>query len=181
MIARRLFALASVALAATVAFAEDATVAFGDAPAEWKAQAPRGGMGPKLEYEVPAAEGDGEAGHVTVHHFGGGGGGFKENLERWASQFKNEDGSAVEPDKVKTEDADANGMKVKLAWLEGTWTPPSFGPMAKKNPPRPGSKMVAAVVEGPDGPWFVRLVGSKKTVEKHEADFVKWVKSAKKK
>jgi hypothetical protein len=182
VIARRLAVLAFIALTGiVVAQDESKTVAFGDAPAGWKALPARSGMMvPKLEFELPAAEGDADPGKVTVHYFGSdGAGGWKANLERWASQFKNEDGSAVDPEKVKIEEADANGLKVKIAYLEGTWTPPSFGPMAKKNPPKPGSRMLAAVVEGPDGPWFVRLVGAKKTVEKHEADYLKWLKSAK--
>jgi hypothetical protein len=181
VIARRLAVLAFIALAGiAVAQDESKTVAFGEAPAGWKALPARSGMmAPKLELEVPAAEGDADAGKVTVHYFGSdGAGGWKANLARWASQFKNEDGSAVDPEKVKTEDADANGLKVKIAWLEGTWTPPRFTAMTV-TPPKPGSKMVAAVVEGPDGPWFVRLVGPKKTVEKHEADYLKWLKSAK--
>lgn len=176
-----------LALAAALTFgaalvrAQDAakTIAFADPPKEWKSLPPRGGFGPKIELELPAAEGETEAAKVTVHFFGGTGGDWKANLERWASQFKTADGSALDPAKVKVEDAEANGLKVKIAWLEGTWTPASMGPMAKKAEPKPGSKMVAALVEGPDGPYFVRLVGSKKTVDKHEADYLKWLKSAK--
>jgi hypothetical protein len=182
VIARRLAVLASLVLAAGAALAQDEskTVAFGDAPAGWKVVPARGeGMAPKLEFELPAAEGAADPARVTVHYFGSGGaGGWKANVARWASQFKNEDGSEVDPEKVKTEDADANGLKVKIVWLEGTWTPGRLVAMSP-SPPKPGSKMVAAVVEGPDGPWFVRLVGPKKTVEKHEADYLKWLKSAK--
>ena len=172
----------AVALVATAARAraeddKDAkkTVAF-DAPADWKAKEPRGGLGPKLEYELPAVEGEAEAAKVTLHYFGGSGGGFDDNLKRWAGQFTDADGKALVPEKVPTEKLEAGTVKIALADLAGTWTPPSFG--MGKSAPKPGWRMLAAVVEAADGPWFARLTGSAKSIEKHREAYLKWLKSA---
>jgi hypothetical protein len=149
-----------------------------EAPKEWKAEpAKGGGFGPKVAYKLEAAEGDKEQATASLFHFGGGGGSWDDNLKRWLGQFTLANGDAMPKEKAKVEEIEANGIKIKLAEITGTYTAPSFG--GPKNDPKAGWKLLAAMVEGPDGPSFVRIVGPEKTVEKHRADFMKWLKSAK--
>ncbi len=167
--------LAAFALA-TAHADEEKTLAF-DTPT-WKAAAAKGGpMGPKAAYDLDAAEGDKEGAKATLHHFGSMAGSFDANLERWCGQFEDAEGKKLDPKNVKVERFEANGVKVAMVELAGTYNQPTFG-MGKAEP-KPGSKMIACYVEGPDGPWFARLVGPAKTVDKHKADFEKWVKSVK--
>ena len=37
--------------------------------------------------------------------------------------------------------------------------------------PRPGSRLLAAIVEGDDGPWFLRAVGPEPTIAPAKAGF----------
>jgi len=43
--------------------------------------------------------------------------------------------------------------------------------MGPKQEPKPGFRLIAAVVETEDGPWFVRLLGAEKTAAKHKAAY----------
>ena len=62
-----------------------------------------------------------------------------------------------------------NGLKVTSVYLSGIYT-------AQMKPdegaaPRPETRMLAAAIEGPGGPWFFRMIGPAATVNAAAADF----------
>jgi hypothetical protein len=44
--------------------------------------------------------------------------------------------------------------------------------------PQPGSRLLAAVVEGPGGPWFFKTTGPDETVAAARADFLAMLRAA---
>ena len=103
------------------------------------------------QYRVPGA--DGLDAELVLFFFGvGQGGGADANLERWYSQFSQPDGSASR-DKAVVTRRTVNTLAVTAVDLSGTYTPTRRGGPAQA---KPGQRMLAAVIEGEGGPWFVR-------------------------
>jgi len=109
------------------------------------------------QFTIPAEAG-GEAGELVLFFFGAGqGGGTEQNLQRWYSQFTQPDGKPSSEAAVVTIRT-INGLKVTAVDVSGTYTgmgPRGGAPAAGK----PDFRMLAAVVEGPGGPWFFRATG----------------------
>lgn len=145
------------------------------APARWSAEAQRPMRA--ATYRVPAAAGDAEGGECAVFFFGPGQGGTVDaNLERWTSQFQSADGKPVTG---KTQRQQVNGVNVTTMDISGTYTA-SSGPMMAAKTTKPGFRMLAAVLEAPQAPVFIRLTGPSKTVAAAETEFQALVKSVKK-
>jgi hypothetical protein len=161
-----------LALALTRSWAEDSktTLSF-DTPAEWKAE-PVKGMGSQAGWKIEPVKDDPEAAHVTLYNFGGMGGTLDANVERWCGQFKQADGTAFAKDKAKIEKFEVNGLKVATVEIHGTFVG------MRGNESKAGYRLIAVMVEGKGGPWFLRLLGPDKTVEKTRDAYVKWLKSA---
>jgi hypothetical protein len=121
------------------------------------------------QYRLPRVEGDGEDAELAVFHFQGGGGTAEMNISRWCSQFADVDGkSARELARVSEETVD--GLKLTHVDLSGRYvaeTTPGSGVRVDK----PDTRMLAAVIEGQGGPWFVKLVGPAKTVARWEESY----------
>ena len=63
------------------------------------------------------------------------------------------------------------GLKVTALDLPGTYKPmPSVGRGGDATP-QPGSRLLAAVVEGEGGPWFFRVIGPDATVKAAKPGF----------
>lgn len=138
------------------------------APTTWKADAPRPMRA--ATYLVPAAKGDAEGGECGVFYFGQGqGGSVEQNIQRWVTQF--EGAKAPTPKKEKL-----GGFDVTTVEVEGTYASSMGGPMAPKTP-KPGFKLLGAIVEAPGGNVFFKLTGPAKTVEAARADFLKMLKA----
>ena len=152
-----------------------APLQFG-APPDWAPEETTSAMR-KAQYRLPHAEGDEEDGQLVVYFFGGGGGGTLEaNLERWASQFEQPDGTASK-ERLEVTHRDVAGMAVTEASLTGTYvaeTAPGSGVRVNE----PGWRMLAAIVESDHGPYYVKLVGPEKTVGRWEDAFRRYVSSA---
>jgi hypothetical protein len=121
------------------------------------------------QYRVPGADGtEGKDAELVIFFFGEGQGGDAEaNLERWYGQFTQPDGSASR-DKAVVTIRTVNDLKVTAVDLSGTYTAMRPGGVSQ---PATDQRMLAAVVEGEGGPWFVRLVGPVETVEQARAKF----------
>ncbi|MGQ0504682.1 MAG: hypothetical protein ACT4TC_05125 [Myxococcaceae bacterium] len=172
---KRVLAVATFVFAAA-AFAETAGGLTWTAPAAWKAGEARPMRA--ATYEVPSAKGDADKGEVAVFYFGQGqGGGVEQNVDRWISQFEQPDGKPSK-DQAKTKKETINGLAVTTVELTGTYTA-SMGPMGPKSN-RPGYKLSGAIVEGPLGAIFFKLIGPAKTVDAAKGDFQKLLKSVKK-
>ncbi|MBI1356672.1 MAG: hypothetical protein GC160_20220 [Acidobacteria bacterium] len=127
-------------------------------------------------YVVPAAGGDSEAGECAVYYFGAGqGGGVDANIERWISQFRAPDGGSAKS-LAKRSEKTVHGLKVSMLDLTGTYLFKPF-PMAPQATPKPGYRMLAAIVPGPDAPIFFKLTAPKKTADAAEAAFLAMIES----
>jgi hypothetical protein len=138
-----------------------------DRPAGWLFRNPSSSMR-LAEAEIP---GDNGAALLTVFFFGaGGGGGVDANLQRWAGQIEAEAGT--EPVRGSFE---VGGFSVSTIAVEGTLLPSRMG--GGPSEPAPGSKLVGAVVEGPEGPWFFKVTGPVETVSGAEPAFETMLRS----
>lgn len=141
----------------------------------WQSTPPSSSMR-VAQFSIPAAEGDPEPAELAI--FQGIGGSADQNIERWIGQFQSPDGA--EP--VRQEQT-VNGLIVKTLNVKGTYTGAMGGPMSGGmgqvggGGPKPNSQMLAAVVEGPGGPWHFKFVGPEKTVAAHQAEFDKLISS----
>src|SRR5690348_8626185 len=114
------------------------------------------------QWRIAQPSAGGQEGELVLFFFGKGkGGSAQENLERWYTQV-------TEPDGRPSRDAGVvtirtiNGLRVTSLDLPGTYRAmPAGGGGAE---PRPGSRLLAAVIEGDDGPWFFRAVGPEATM-----------------
>lgn len=126
------------------------------------------------QYKLPRAEADAEDASLVLYYFGKNQGGTAAaNVERWASQMRQADGSKA---KITEESFTANGLKVTTVDGAGTYvaeTAPGSGEFLNK----PGFRLRAAVVETPNGSYYVKLVGPEKTVTHWNESFGAYLKS----
>jgi len=124
------------------------------------------------QYRLPKAASDTEDASVVLYYFGQNqGGSVAANIERWVSQMKQADG-----DTSKKENLEVNGLKVTTVDVAGTYvaeTAPGSGAFLNK----PGYRLRAAVVETPNGSYYVKLVGPEKTVAQWNESFLSYIKS----
>ena len=127
------------------------------------------------QYKLPRALGDTEDASLVLYYFGPGqGGSTAANIDRWIGQMKQEDGGAAKG--AKDEHLVANGLKVTMVDASGTYvaeTAPGSGTFNNK----PAYRLRAAVVETPNGSYFVKLVGPEKTVAQWNDSFQSYVNS----
>ncbi len=126
------------------------------------------------QYKLPRTEGDTEDASLVLYYFGKGqGGSTAANIERWANQMQQAGGEKA---KISEESFTANGLKITVVDAAGTYvaeTSPGSGTLNNK----PGYRLRAAVVETPNGSYFVKLVGPEKTVAHWNESFVSYLKS----
>ena len=140
-------------------------------PARWAAGA--GSTMRVATYAVPAAKGA-EAGECAVFFFGAGqGGSIDANVERWSKQFE----GTPAPQRTA---ATVAGLRVTRVQLAGTYLAPG-GPMMQSTGKRPGTRLLGAIVEAPDGNVFFKLTGPAATVTAAQPEFDALVASLRKK
>jgi hypothetical protein len=121
-------------------------------------------------FRIHAIAGDPEDAECAVYFFGAGQGGTVEaNLDRWAHQFTAPDGhSPAQPGKV--EKRVIGGLKVSTMTVSGTYLGAGMM-MSQEQVKKPNFRMVAAIVEAPEGLVFFKLTGPLNTVAAAEGDF----------
>jgi hypothetical protein len=147
------------------------------APPAWHSRPPASSMR-VAEFVVPKAQGDSEDAELIIHYFGAAGAGSAEaNIDRWISQVKQPDGS---PSKAKVRRADRmiNGLKVTTVDVTGTFTA-EMSPGAAEHYNKPAYRLCAAVVETPQGPYYIKMTGPAKTVADAQPDYEKFLSSLK--
>lgn len=124
------------------------------------------------QYRLPKSATDSEDASLVLYYFGQGqGGSTAANIERWVGQMKQAEGSSA-----KQETLEVNGLKVTTVDVAGTYvaeTAPGSGTFNNK----PGYRLRGAVVETPNGSYFLKLVGPEKTVTQWNESFLSYVKS----
>jgi len=141
----------------------------------WKVETPTSAMR-KAQFTLPHAEKDAKDASLVVYHFGAQAGTLEANLERWCGQFQQPDGRASS-DVMKRSTRELNGLTVHEVDLSGTYvaeTAPGSGEHVHEE----GWRMLAAVFEAKDGPYYAKLVGPAATVAKWEASFRTFVGQA---
>jgi hypothetical protein len=133
----------------------------------------------KAQYLLPKAAGDAADAELAVFFFPGQGGSVDANIQRWIGQFSQPDGSSSEP-KAKTSKKQVAGFSITLLDVSGTYNAGMMGG-AGDTAPRPGYRLLAAVVETGDGPWFFKLAGPEKTVQQWSASFDQFMANIKRK
>jgi hypothetical protein len=124
-------------------------------------------------YTVPAAAGDKDSGECVVYFFGAGqGGGVEQNIERWKGQFQ-QDGK---PAPAQVQKQSIHGIPATRIDTSGAYTGMG-GPMNPDRTPRPGYRMLGAILEGPGGNLFIKFTGPAKTVAANQAGFEKLLQS----
>ena len=134
-------------------------------PSNWKSEGERPMR--LATYQVPSAAGDQEGGECAVYYFGQGQGGSVEaNLARWGGQFTR-NGS---PAPSKTAKRTVHGLPVTTMDVTGVYAGMG-GPMMAPQAPQADYRMLAAIVENPNGNLFLKFTGPVKTVIANERKF----------
>lgn len=120
------------------------------------------------QYRIPGAGGEKE-GELILFFFGKGkGGSVQDNLDRWYGQFKRPDGKPSKDAAVVTIRT-VNGLRVTAVDLSGTYTPMAAGQQPEA--PLTGYRMLGAIVEADEGPWFFKATGPADTIDAARSDF----------
>jgi hypothetical protein len=144
------------------------------APPGWVAEKPASPMR-RAQYRVPGSAGEGEC---AVFYFGPGqGGDTMANAERWADQFTLADGSSARS-AMKTSEIESGGLKIFLVEVAGTYKG-GMTMTAAPAVPKPGYRLLGAVVPGPDANWYFKFTGPDATVSGARDAFLSMVKSTK--
>lgn len=124
-------------------------------------------------YLIKKQPGEPEDGECGFYYFGPGqGGSIEANIKRWIGQFE----PGVAPPTPKKQQI--NGLPVTTIDHSGVFLGgPPMGPRVKK----PGYRMIAAIVEAPEGTVFIKLTGPQKTIGLAQPAFDQLLKSVRKK
>ena len=130
----------------------------------------------KAQYRLPCVPGDVEDGEVVVYYFQGGGGTAQANVDRWIGQFSLPDGKSA-AGSAQTESLRVDGIPITQVDVSGTYSG-SMMPM-QQVAPKAQFRMLAAIAEAGNGPWFFKLTGPEKTVARWEPSFKSLLNSIK--
>lgn len=132
----------------------------------------------KAQYLIPRASGDNADGQLIAYYFGQSGGSVEANIARWTGMFTTPEGKPVPSDAIKRDSMEVDGMKVTTLDLSGLYVDQMSGintATAKEE-----WRMLSAIIETPQGPWFFKGVGPLTTMKANEQNFQAFVKSIKK-
>lgn len=129
----------------------------------------------KVQFLLPKAEGETADVTITVHHYPLMKGMDEANVERWLSQFIQPDGRPTV--EVATQaDYQLGEVSVTLVDIPGTMRP---GGGMGSEPAKENYRMLAAVINHPNGPHFFKLKGPADAVQRSKPSAVAFLKSAK--
>lgn len=143
------------------------------APSDWISEKPSSSSR-QSQYKLPHVQGDSEDAQLVVYYFGGGGGTPQANIDRWIGEFAGPNGKPVTDAKVlhKT----VNGIALTTVDVKGSYAS-SMGMMAQKDKPKTGERLLGAIAETANGPWFIKLTGPERTVARWQPTFDAFINS----
>jgi hypothetical protein len=150
-------------------------------PDAWQRKQPKSNI-VEHEFEIPAATGDEQPGRLTVM---GAGGSIEDNIKRWQTQFRPDEGASEVTTKV--DEKKVAGQKVTVVDLSGTYVDKPGGPFAPgKAINRENYRMLAAIIETTrqgkkTGNYFIKLVGPRQTLADNQEAFDAMIDSLKQK
>jgi hypothetical protein len=134
-----------------------------DDPPGWRREQPSSQMR-RAQYKIPHAGADTADAELTVITFGGGMGGSNEaNIARWLGQLEQPDGRQT-TDVAQRRSMTAAGLNVLIVEAPGRIRGGMAMPGAPPPPAFDRGRLLAAIVETPNGPWFFKLTGGDETV-----------------
>ena len=143
------------------------------APAGWIKEQPASQMR-AAQYRLPSGTTGVKDAEMAAFYFGAGQGGQTQaNLERWAGQFIQPDGSEPMKNAKIGNFATSTGLKVTTIELRGHY---QSGGMGGPSYDEPGWKLFGAVVEGSGGPWFFKTVGPEAVIDKQHGSILEFLK-----
>lgn len=127
------------------------------------------------QFALPRAAGDAQDADLVVYYFGGSGGTVEANIERWLGQMLQPDGK---PSKAvaQRQKQSVNGLAVTLVDVSGTYVA-EMTPGAAERHNSPNFRLRAAVIETPNGPYFIKLTGPARTIAAHDQAFEQFLSS----
>jgi hypothetical protein len=143
------------------------------APTGWEQQTPGSSMR-HSQYRLPGSAGDAT---LIVYYFGPqGAGSVDSNLDRWCGQFAQPDGRRSRDVAVMTQRT-VNDMDVHMIDLTGTFvaeTTPGSGVRLNE----PDWRLLGAIIETRDGPYYLKLTGPAATAQSWSDSFTEYIDSA---
>ncbi len=144
-------------------------------PEGWKSQPVRKSMmGPVAVFHLPKAEGDPADAVARVTHFPAMKGMDDRNIDRWLSQVKHPDGRDMTRDDAKISTTRQGMVKLTVVDVSGVVNPRSDGTGAGA----PDHRLIAAIVDHPKGPHFIKISGGLATMKHWEESINAFLKSA---
>ena len=179
MRARASFAtLVVVAASAGLMAADDGTQKLSargvnfEVPKSWKDDKPSSSMR-LLQLKVGPEKDDKEAAELALFAFPGGGGSVKQNLDRWQTQFQDENGKSP---KLITETRKGKGVDVTYAETSGRYVA-AVTPGAQEKFDKADWVLYGAIVQTADTGYFFKMIGPKATMKAAKPAFDAMIKS----
>jgi len=131
-------------------------------PAAWPQSKPSSSMR-IAQATIPGNAGSGE---LAVFYFGAGqGGGVDANIDRWVQQMDVSSNESPKRDAFQVGDFTINWVEVGGTLKAGSM---GMGPGSAQ----PNYRLLGAVVEGPQGPWFFKATGPDETMQAERPTFL---------
>ncbi len=96
------------------------------------------------------------------------GGTPEQNLQRWVGQFAE---LKEKPSRATRPATPSGALTVDRVEVAGTYTPMRLPGESVSPEPKPGYRLIGAVVNAPSGLWFFKLTGPDATVRAAAHDF----------
>jgi hypothetical protein len=146
-------------------------------PATWKAKE-NPGQFRVYQFTLPKEKGDQYDGDLIVFFFNKGQGGTVEsNITRWKGMITPPEGKKID-DVSKIEEIKIGSAKAIIFDATGTYLIKAR-PMDTTGEKRENYRLIAAQLDTPNGPYFIRATGPAKTMEAHKKGFDEWLKGMK--
>ena len=144
-------------------------------PAGWiQETAKPGPMAPKAVFKLPGVEGDPTGGSVRITHFPGMKGMDKQNIDRWISQVRQPNGQPSTRENGKLTVTDQGAVRLTVVDITGSVNTS----MGAQTEGKPNHRLIAAIVDHPKGPHFVKASGGVECMKKWEASILAFLASA---
>ncbi|MDH3726173.1 MAG: hypothetical protein OER77_01460 [Myxococcales bacterium] len=142
-------------------------------PAGWTFEKPRALMR-RAQFKVSGASGEAES--VVFFMGTAGAGSQRANIDRWIAQFTHKDGSRVVD--VKPVEKKVSGFDVTQIEVSGEYDG-GMTPGGRPGQATSEQRLIAAIVETPMGPYYIKLLGPDATVAENRKVFDAMIASIK--
>ena len=144
-------------------------------PAGWiQETAKPGPMAPKAVFKLPVVEGDPTGGSVRITHYPGMKGMDRQNIDRWISQVRQPNGQPSTRENATMTVKDQGAVRLTIVDITGS-VDTSMGAQTEG---KVNHRLIAAIVDHPKGPHFVKASGGVECMKKWEASILAFLESA---